>query len=778
MSNRVPLYERLPEIYRLRDDEQSPPGQLRAYLAAVEMAFSAIQENIESLYHDLFIDTCDDWVIPYVADLVGASHLKGEPRTLRADVADTIALRRRKGTLAAIERLAANLTGWAARSVELRENLGWNQHLNHLRPDVGGASPYAAAEVDRFVVRRGGTLPVRDPARLSLLGTPFDAAAYTCDVKPAHDSAVHYNLPNLAIFLWRLDAYRLRVVRPLVQGFDTITAPAPEEAPFVVRFDLHPLDRGCRLFNTFRTLPGDDAPSLTQPDQVPGPIPAARLTSASEAGNPRSYVGVDTFDPAAGETGLDLSDAGLQLFLPHDPFAGTTWTFRGDNLCAWAAGLRRRVGVHEIVIDPTIGRIAIGVGNDLERDALTPVVDAYAGRVRVGYTYGAPAPVGAHPVSRGSAPAQFQGQAVVRRIVNTLGNPGFRLQDALENLRDAASPTVIEIHDSLVHELDPAAVTGTTTMVDGAGALAFNRSVVIRAASGQRPIVRLTEPLRFRPTDPGDPGVERLTVRFEGIYLTRGELYPDDAPLVARAAVAALEFLGCTLDPGGFRARDGTRTPMSPPSLRLTVPYGFTGTPGGEEAFSPTPTILLQRSISGALHLDSGYTLRVEHSIVDAGRGVSDATDATFAIRDGSGAPNGWGAPLTARQAVFLGRVRVAHAAGEGGIWVHRLEVHENQTGCIKYSYFRGDQDRLPQNHACVLGGQAPLRFVSEWFEDASYAQLALSSDSRILNRGPDDDQMGAYGAITQESHKWTNLQIRLREFMPLGVRPLVVPVT
>ena len=142
---RVPLFDRLPEIYRVRDAEQSPPDQLRAYLAAVERAFGALHDNIGQLYDDLFIDTCDDWVIPYIADLLGTTHLKGEARTLRADVADTIALRRRKGTLGAIERLAVNLTGWACRAVELRENLSWRQHLNHQRPDAGGVPPYQEA---------------------------------------------------------------------------------------------------------------------------------------------------------------------------------------------------------------------------------------------------------------------------------------------------------------------------------------------------------------------------------------------------------------------------------------------------------------------------------------------------------------------------------------------------------------------------------------------------------------------------------------------------------
>ena len=36
---------------------------------------------------------------------------------------------------------------------------------------------------------------------------------------------------------------------------------------------------------------------------------------------------------------------------------------------------------------------------------------------------------------------------------------------------------------------------------------------------------------------------------------------------------------------------------------------------------------------------------------------------------------------------------------------------------------------------------------------------------------------MGAFGFLL-EAHRWHNLQIRIREFMPVGVRPLVVPVT
>ena len=111
-NKRVELYRRLPEIYRIKDEDLPklyfhgdgpvPAFQLRSYLEPVEEMFSAIHENIESLYHDLFIETCDEWVIPYIADLLGTTHLSGDGWTLRADVASTIALRRRKGTLGAI----------------------------------------------------------------------------------------------------------------------------------------------------------------------------------------------------------------------------------------------------------------------------------------------------------------------------------------------------------------------------------------------------------------------------------------------------------------------------------------------------------------------------------------------------------------------------------------------------------------------------------------------------------------------------------------------------
>jgi hypothetical protein len=778
---RVPLYERLPEIYRTRDEEIEPRGQLRAFLALIERAFSSIHADIESLHDDIFIETAADWAVHYIGDLLGTTSLAGDPWTIRADVASTIPLRRRKGTLAAIELLTFSLTKWGVRGVELRENLVWSQHLNHQRPDNGGLPAYGPPGPGRAAPIRGGTVTLRDPAILGLLGTPFDPFGHTPDVKPQSGTAIRYNLPNLAIFLWRLTAYQVPVVPPGSCIVQAVAGATGNEAAFLVRVEIHPLGRPVRLFNTRRNeaikrMNPNDEVSLTMPDEAPGPILPARLTDDTIAGHPAAYVTVDTWDPAAGPDSISISETGLQLYVPNPDFTGASWQFRGANLCAWESGLDRPVDNREIAIDPVIGRLAIGVATQAEADALVA-------NLLLTYTYGAVGPVGAHPVPRPPAPTQWADEPV--HLIRVPGsNPAITLQDALANLDQAAQPTVIEIGDSRVHDLDLSTLAGTITEA-GEPNLALNRTLIIRAASGMRPIIRLTGPLRVRPVtvtaaNPADQAaidrqIRVLTLRLEGLHLVRGPAFPANQPLIARAALNSLEIDGCTLDPGGYRLRDDTRAPVEP-AIALETGHGFAD-PADEATFKETPMILLDRSISGALQIDPDYRIEIHDSIIDAGSGVADPAPTSHAISAATDPANAWGASLIFSGTTFFGRVRVETISGEGGIFVHAIQAHNNQTGCIKFSYFSGVDDRLPQNHACIDGSQAVLRFTDEWFSDPAYGQVALISDFRLRERGPADDLMGAFGFLL-ESHKWRNLQIRYREFMPLGVRPLLIPVT
>ncbi len=775
VGKRVPLYERLPEIYRIRDTELEPPGQLEAYLGLVEDAFGAIHENIESLYHDLFVDTADDWVLPYIADLLGTSHLAGDPWTVRADVADTVALRRRKGTLGAIELLTFDLTKWGVHCLELRERLLWHQHLNHQRPDEGGEPPYGLPTITRHTPVRGGTVTLRDPATLSLLGTPFDPFAHVPDLRPPQREAVRYNLPNLAIFLWRLTAFRIGVSPPLPVGAPIATGLVAPSASYCCRFLVEPVGRPLRLFSTGRYDPERRPPVLTSLDAAPGPMPRARLTTGAPAGNPNAYVTTETYDPAHLET-LEIGDVGLELHLPEATFPLDRWTFRGANLCAWEVPLEPRLRDREIAIDPVIGRIVVGVQTAAEATRV-------ASDLLLTFTYGAVGPVGAHPIARTPAASTWEGEPVDLRLVNFHANPNG-LRDALNGVQNASEPIVIEIQDSRVHDLDVAAVAGVLNESGGPN-LRLARSLIIRAASGERPIVRLARPLRFRPAkvvgataaeqDALDAANARLVVRLEGVELTRDAAFPAGEPLIARAAVHALEIVDATLDPGGVRQLDMTRAPAWP-AVGLAFPYGFSDA-NDEQAFREVPQVTLSRSVTGALLLDAEYALAIASSIVDAGRGVADDPGSIFAVSSATDPVTGWGPPTSVSSATFFGRTRVHSMDGRGGIWVHALEVLNNQTGCIRLSWFAGLGDRLPKNDSCVTGAAVRLRFVSEAFGEPGYAQLALSSDRDVLERGPGDDAMGAFGFLL-DAHKWRNLQIRYREFMPVGVRPLLIPVT
>lgn len=814
-EKRIPLYDRLPEIYRIRDEEQIPKGQLRAFLELVESVFGYLHENIDSLYDDLFIETCDDWVIPYIGDLLGTSHLSGPPWTLRADVADTIAMRRRKGTIGAIELLTYNLTQWGVHCAELRENLVWNQHLNHQRPDGGGRPPYAAPSPEApdrsvpsiYTVIRGGTATLRDPAMLSLLNSPFDPFAHTANLKPEACTTLQYNLPNLAIFLWRLEAYRVKGSLPVCDGPDNGHPPDPtmdlnvypDTAPRIARFHIHPLGEPVRLFNTHRFDPDRKPAVITRVDQVPGPIPTPRLSDDSEAGNPEAYVAVDPYNPDDPlMESVDISEVGLIFHIPLPDFMADSWIFRGVDLCAWENNIYPPLRFREIAIDPVLGRVIFGVGSEDEARALT-----YG--LLVTYTYGAVGPVGAHPRSRPSPPETFGGTPVKKIIVDVAVDPAFDLDLALKDIGDKTEAIIIEINDSYTHDLDIGTVSGIKTE-QGAPSLQLNHSLIIRAADGCRPIIRLDRPLRFRTKNVMTIDSELMypTVRLEGIYVTNKD--PSEA-LISRAALNRLEIMDCTLDPGGFRLND-TRAPIRT-AIALSEDYGFDSAVE-EEKFDQTPEIFLQRTISGPLRIAVGYDLILSDSIVDAGSGVSDdPADAGFAISGPGVDPSVvWGPPTRLDGLTVFGRTRVEKISGSGGIFVHSIEARNNQTGCIKFSYLPNIFDSPPQLHASVFGTEVLLRFVSEEFGNPAYGQLALSCDVRIREDGPFSseldfipegfsgtgdtgytiieennrmfkagDQMGAYGFLL-EVHKWRNIQIRYREFMPVGVRPLLIPVT
>ncbi len=623
--------------------------------------------------------------------------------------------------------------------------------------------------------RRGGTVNLRDPALLSLLNGPFDPFAHLADIKPAKGWRGLYNLPNLGIFLWRLRAYTVARTRPGQIFSPIILAPASAaEANFAVRVELHPQSEPMVLFNTHRFHADDEPPNISSPDAVPGPMPSARLSNDTPAGRPEHYVEIAPYPD--GTVPNRMNRLGLSLQIPQTLFTATTpWRFRGANLCAWETGLQPPLRAHEIVIDPDRGRVVFGaMGATQATEA-----DAIVNGLYISPTHAFQGPVGAQPIPRQATPATWLEVLPIIVTIDTVNTPANTLQNALANLQTRAQPLIIEIKDSLVHELDLSLIAGTSNEL-GLQTLRLNRSLWIRAADGERPIIRLKQPLAFRPHDvlsAGAPAVmDSLMVRLEGINLTRDKaVFPANTPLIARAALHQLHIQDCTLDPGGYVALNNIRTPILQ-SMRLNNTNGFV-LPGEILAFDQSPEIVLENSISGPLAIDDDYSLNVINSIIDAG-GTLETAAPTLAVGAATGnAELTWGPALTINGLTCFGRMRVTSASGKGGIWVHALQVLDNQSGCIKNSWFANANNRLPSNHACLHQSQSDLHFVAQTFGRPGYAQITRDSDIRILEQGPNNDEMGAFGFLLN-SHKWKNIQIRFREYMPVGIRPVLIAVT
>jgi hypothetical protein len=76
------VYQLLPALYRIRDAEQG--GVLRALCEVLAEDIAVLRENLDQLYDDQFIETCADWVAPYIGDLIGYRTLHGVTERTRS----------------------------------------------------------------------------------------------------------------------------------------------------------------------------------------------------------------------------------------------------------------------------------------------------------------------------------------------------------------------------------------------------------------------------------------------------------------------------------------------------------------------------------------------------------------------------------------------------------------------------------------------------------------------------------------------------------------------
>jgi hypothetical protein len=377
------LFELLPAVYRVRDAAiagtiPAEQGPLESLLAALAEQVALLDENLDQLYDDQFIETCAPWVVPYIGDLIGYRTLNGRVpgfATPRAEVAHTIALRRRKGTASMLEQLARDVTGWEARAVEFFRLLATTQYLNHLRPG-------------NLV-----TPSLRDGPACEAVGSPFDAIPRTLDVRRIASGHGRYNIPNVGIFLWRIGAHRLA------------RSPAAGTGR---RLRFSPLGNDSPLY----TLPEveGEITHLAEPINVPAPV--GRRTLARELdryyGDGRSLVVWWDGDPlpASAIAVCDLSD------WAHDAPAG------------------------KVAIDPELGRLSIAA--DVALPTTVAVTFHYGAPGELGGgeypradTFGSP---------RGDLVRVPDDQATIQAALDALGGAG--VVEITDNGRYAETPSV------------------------------------------------------------------------------------------------------------------------------------------------------------------------------------------------------------------------------------------------------------------------------------------------------------------------------------------------
>jgi hypothetical protein len=494
------LFSRMPAFYQLRDAEQG--GPLRALLTVIAEQGAVLDDDISRLYDNWFIETCDEWLVPYIGDLLGVRALYPVTGTRafgqRAHVANTLALRRRKGTLPVLEQLALDTTGWRAHAVEFFQLLDTTQYLNHRR---------------LLNVR---TPDLRQAVPLERTDGPFDTSAHTAEVRGV--PAGRYNIPNIGLHIWRLQAYPVKRATACavttLPGFYTFD-------PLGRDFGDHPLAAEGRLYNRPRTE--GQLTDLARPINVPEPLSRRvlydELTSAQQALADGREPVFKYFAPDAGGPVLRIWIDGAEVPAQNLVVCNLS-PLPGVVPAEW-----RRPPAGMIGFDPLLGRIALPAGQA-------------AALVEVAYGYGFPGDVGGGPYDR---------------------RPARREEDAAMGLFDPADfDTVLQVpaaQPTLAAAL-AAVIAGRRTLIridsDATENLAPDLNLpdtelVIEAVNQRIPVLAGNWRLR---------GNANTRVGFSGLWI--------DGMLRLQGALRAVDVRHCSFTPsrGGIR-HTGAGTALS-----------------------------------------------------------------------------------------------------------------------------------------------------------------------------------------------------------------------
>jgi hypothetical protein len=704
------LFALLPAVYRTRDAGDG--GPLQALFDVVAAQAAIVEENIQQLYDDAFIETCAPWVIPYIGDLIGynAIYQTQAGEDSRAEVADTIGYRRRKGTPIALQQVAEDVSGRAAVVVEEFRRIITTESMRLPRP-------HHAAYLD---LRRNAVLD-------DLYDTAFDTSNRTLDVRriaprnrvaadpdPAPlDITLHgpgrFNVPDVAVHLWRWRAW------PITR--------APAFAVDARRFRFNPLGLDTPLFSRPRAHAAPFDRMNTRLD-VPQPIRRGEFARDIAA----------FYGPS-----LALYIDGVQVDASRVCCANLADRPDGNG-CVVRAGM--------IAIDPELGRIQLAADLALPKS------------LHVSYCYGFPAPIGGGPYDRTAtldeaAPTQDTSLADFFALVGTPAFPDLESAVAQWNLQPAGASGIIVLPGFERHTID---LTGAHAIKLASGSLLAMVSATPIASGAARDVTwnnacaTLLGDLEVTGLPP--PPMPEGETAPTGQLILNGLLV--DGRLSVGGATSLLQIADCTL-----RCHSGSadaRLSQCEPGIVI----------------DNDATLCMARCVTGPVAANVAGSVRICDSIVDAGSPCcvayagDDGSSAGADLHIEDSTVIGKVRTRTLRLAsntIFFARL-ARHDPWQAALWCNR-----RQAGCVRFCSLPR-KAITPRRYECLppdAGSAAAFEpvFVSLRHGHPSYGLLSGDTPVAVWRGADDGSQIGVYHQI-QETEAVANVQIRMPEYLPV----------
>ncbi|HTL34343.1 MAG TPA: hypothetical protein VL326_14550 [Kofleriaceae bacterium] len=781
------LWGLLPAIYRADDSADfNQPGPLREMVERIAAQAAVVRRSIDRLWEDQSIETCDDWVIDYLGDLLATNLVASlDAPGRRLDVAKTINYRRRKGTVGLLEELATDITRWSVRVVEMFRRLGRTRH--NLDPAIGMVA------LPRFTsTAHVGT----STGTLRLGGVPLDDHDVTVRIDTGGQAGTATWSVSIDGGGWRSQgASPMAAIVPAGGGTLEIalvdaTAPsfvAGDTFAFSVSVDPHarlqrvlglvgPLTRtGAGGIADLRSVQGAersrsafgeyfhtadvrrgrgktgwyDIPRLGVFVWRLTSFAVHHVTPVADANCPNCY----TFDP----TGRDVP-----LFAAATQTTGDQWISPQEEQLPGpiSAGLMRAAlpSLYSLLVDGKVKRRSLAlylmtappsqvdpelvpveqIAADPRGSSGLPWIDAERGRIvwpaaptngpfLVDYHYGFTSLIGAGPYDRRGTAAYTSSPPPSEHVHDTLAP----LDAKLGTLRPTA---VLEIDDSLTY--------------DTVANLPHIQSVGLRAANKQRPLIRLPQGASW--TLHGDLDAE---LTLDGLFISGGHV-------VLAGDFARVALSCCTLDPGTWDPK------ATPPAWKVSAD----GRPLGATELRVSGSIrelVIDRSIMGPIIcVGSGRIekLTIRESIVQA----ADPA-ARDAIKDTGG-------EVSMSRSTLLGTAKLHRLDASECILHDVVTVDDTQHGCIRFSAYAKTSTVPRQYESIAIEALWPL-FVSTSFGRPEYGQLADTAGEAIAEGAEDGSEMGAFWRA-RNAIKERSLLIKYQEYLPLGLEPVIVHVT